>query len=523
MSAAVAIAVAMAVVEADQAMRSRLSMQLGDRAASFSTVESLAELLSGTPVVVVFGPSCADESGLGAIERVTTDHPEVGAILVTSQASTEVFRHAIRAGVKDVLGVPVETPQLLESVRRVAGGLSVQGPRSEHGEPAEAGRVITVFSTKGGAGKSVIAANLAVVLARRSLRPVVLVDAHLQFGDIAVMLKLAPRHTIVDAIGALDRLAALLQNLLVRHDASGVLVLPAPLEPAFADQIGAREMHHVIELLRGSAAYVIVDTPADLTAALRPYSESSHGDEGERQGQAQTALIQRAVELTEQFAERQGFLTKVEGALERANLPLRAAEAIFFYAASVAVLTALVLVTARNLVVTLIAFTVLALLPPAVLNQLAARRQKQFRAQLPDMLQLLAGTLRAGYSMMQGVEAVSQECAEPMGRELRRVVTEARLGRPLEDALDGVAKRMGSRDFAWAVMAIRIQREVGGNLSELLMTVADTMTQRERLRRDIRALTAEGRMSAIVLGVLTPGLALVMLSINPRLHPGALR
>jgi tight adherence protein B len=135
-------------------------------------------------------------------------------------------------------------------------------------------------------------------------------------------------------------------------------------------------------------------------------------------------------------------------------------------------------------------------------------------AQLPDMLSLLAGTLRAGYSLMQGVEAVSQEVAEPMGLELRRVVTESRLGRPLEEALDGVGERMGSPDFAWAVMAIRIQREVGGNLSELLLTVADTMVQRERLRRDVAALTAEGRVSAYVLIALPIGLGAVMFVMN---------
>jgi tight adherence protein B len=116
---------------------------------------------------------------------------------------------------------------------------------------------------------------------------------------------------------------------------------------------------------------------------------------------------------------------------------------------------------------------------------------------------------------MQGVEAVSQEVEDPMGQELRRVVTEARLGRPLEEALEGIAERMGSADFSWAVMAIRIQREVGGNLSELLLTVADTMTQRERLRRDVQALTAEGRVSAIVLGLLPIGLGGAMFVINP--------
>ena len=106
-------------------------------------------------------------------------------------------------------------------------------------------------------------------------------------------------------------------------------------------------------------------------------------------------------------------------------------------------------------------------------------------SQLPDTLGLLASTLKAGYSFMQGVEAVSQEIEDPMGSELRRIVTEAQLGRPLVDAMDASAERMDSTDFAWAVMAVKIQREVGGNLSELLLTVAETMTERERLRRDV--------------------------------------
>jgi pilus assembly protein CpaE len=120
-----------------------------------------------------------------------------------------------------------------------------------------------VFSTKGGAGKSVVATNLAVTLARRAPRPVVLVDADLQFGDIAVMLKLSPQHTVVDAVSALDRLdMPLLQSLLIDHPGSGLKVLPAPLEPAFADQIGAPEMVRIVEMLRTFCSYVIIDTPA---------------------------------------------------------------------------------------------------------------------------------------------------------------------------------------------------------------------------------------------------------------------
>ena len=254
-------------------------------------------------------------------------------------------------------------------------------------------------------------------------------------------------------------------------------------------------------------------TPTGYVAA--PEFDDDDGGDGKGQQLAQTPLLQRAVEATGSFAEKRGFLTKVEAMLERANLPLRPAEALFFYVAGVVVVALLLVALADSLFAALIGVVIVALIPPAVVSFLGNRRRKQFEALLPDTLQLLASTLRAGYSLMQGVEAVSQEVSEPMGRELRRVVTEARLGRPLEEALDGVAERMDSGDFAWAVMAIRIQREVGGNLAELLVTVAETMTERERLRRDVNALTAEGKISAIVLGLLPVGLGLFIYTANP--------
>jgi tight adherence protein B len=102
-----------------------------------------------------------------------------------------------------------------------------------------------------------------------------------------------------------------------------------------------------------------------------------------------------------------------------------------------------------------------------------------------------------------------------MARELRRVLAEARLGRPLDEALQDVAVRMKSLDFDWAVMAIRIQREVGGNLAELLTTVADTMVQRSRLRGEVKTLTAEGRLSAIIMGLLPIGLGGFMFMSSP--------
>ena len=205
--------------------------------------------------------------------------------------------------------------------------------------------------------------------------------------------------------------------------------------------------------------------------------------------------------------------------LEQADLPLRPAEALFFYLAGVAVVVAARSLGARARPDRAPLIGVVARRPrPAGRRRRSwrNRRRKQFNgAAARHAAAARRARSRAGYSLMQGVEAVSQEVAEPMGRELRRVVTEARLGRPLEESLDGVAERMESGDFAWAVMAIRIQREVGGNLSELLLTVAETMTERERLRRDVTALTAEGKISAIVLGILPIGLGLFMYVVNP--------
>lgn len=270
----------------------------------------------------------------------------------------------------------------------------------------------------------------------------------------------------------------------------------------------------------GAYALILVFTKDEdgLSAVLEVYSEGygteSDADEDDGRG-ATTALIQRAVDLTEEIADRQGFLAKTEGSLERAALPLRAAEALFFYGALTLTAFVILFLLTGNVMATLIIGGVLAAIPPVFVSYKAKKRQKAFLAQLPDTLALLAGTLRAGYSLMQGVEAVSQEVDEPMGSELRRVVTESRLGRPLEESLEASAQRMNSPDFSWAVMAIRIQREVGGNLAELLLTVGDTMTQRERLRRDVAALTAEGKVSAIVLGLLPIGLGAAMFVINP--------
>lgn len=257
------------VIDPDDIARNRILAQLGEDVSAFPSTDELLPFLNGEPIIMILGPSCSSDASLAAAEQVLRNHPEIGAILIVEELTTNLLQQALRSGVKDVLAAPADRLQLTEAIARVAPGLAdrssgqVNSAEYEEEDDGELAQVITVFSTKGGAGKSVIATNLGVVLAERSDKPVCLVDADLQFGDIAVMLKLAPQHTIVDAVSSLDRLdASLLQSLLITHESSGLKILAAPLEPAFSDQIGAAEMIQIIEILKRFCSYVIVDTPA---------------------------------------------------------------------------------------------------------------------------------------------------------------------------------------------------------------------------------------------------------------------
>lgn len=415
----------------------------------------------------------------------------------------------------------VETPsptvrQAATELKLGAALLHVIGLQAEH---LDAGALTNLAQGTGGTFRSVSSAT-GIADALESLRPELTQSAVLTFATSA---RRGPQQLSVTVDGASTTGSYIALQSRVGFQELGLINI---IEPGGHGPLGG-DVGKLVGLVSAALALILfaygvilifVRQDEDLTKVLRPYSEGFVADsdgEDENQGMAQTALLQRAVAMTESFAEQRGVLVRVERTLEKASVPLRAGEAMFFYSAGVVLLVLLTAALTRNIVATLLVTVLVAMIPPAVLNALASNKKRKFEALLPDTLQLLSSTLKAGYSMMQGVEAVAAEAAEPMGAELRRVVAEARLGRPVEEAMEASAVRMDSKDFGWAVMAVRIQREVGGNLAELLLTVAETMTARERLRRDIRSLTAEGRMSAYVLIGLPIGLGLFLYSANP--------
>lgn len=146
---------------------------------------------------------------------------------------------------------------------------------------------------------------------------------------------------------------------------------------------------------------------------------------------------------------------------------------------------------------------------------MTSRRQARFAEQLGDTLQILSGSLRSGYGLPQAMDAVAREAESPTAEEFRRVIVEARLGRRFTDSMKDVVDRVGNEDFAWVVQAIEIHREVGGDLAEVLDQVGDTIRDRNRIRRQVKALSAEGRLTAIILFVLPFLVVFVVQLTNP--------
>lgn len=149
------------------------------------------------------------------------------------------------------------------------------------------------------------------------------------------------------------------------------------------------------------------------------------------------------------------------------------------------------------------------------LSQRIQRRRAAFALQLDETAQMLAGSLRSGYSFPQAMLTVGKEAASPTSDEFVRMSNELRVGRPLSDAMDHTAKRMNSEDFAWIGQAVAINREVGGNLADVLDNVAHTIRQRAQLRRQVASLAAEGKLSAIILVALPFVMIAVLSLVNP--------
>jgi tight adherence protein B len=221
--------------------------------------------------------------------------------------------------------------------------------------------------------------------------------------------------------------------------------------------------------------------------------------------------IGMAGKLIEQVDAKGSLLTL----LERARLPVRPGEFVLFVVSGGLILASFVTAITASLPFGFIALVASPFVGVAYLNRRIRKRTRRFEEQFPDALTLIGSSLSAGHTFLRSIQLMCEEAEAPISEEFARVVSETQLGDPLVDALERMAQRLDVRDVDWVVQAIRIQQTVGGRLADLLHTLADFIRAREEIRREIDVLTAEGKVSAYVLGALPFFLGLFVQVTNP--------
>lgn len=236
---------------------------------------------SGDVRMVLIGPSFSNDEAMDQIRALHNEDPSLVLMMVADEVTADLLRKAMRAGVSDVLDTPLDEAKIEAAIEQFAHDVLNRQTASRATdvpslEESSEGHIITITSAKGGSGKTVLATNLALLLNRIPGKKVCLVDADLQFGDVCLVLQLEPRFTMVNAAHELHQLdAELLDSLLTEHP-SGLKVLAAPLEPAFADDITTAGLMQMLDVLRESYNYIIVDTAAMLDELILSLIEKSN-------------------------------------------------------------------------------------------------------------------------------------------------------------------------------------------------------------------------------------------------------
>lgn len=227
-----------------------------------------------------------------------------------------------------------------------------------------------------------------------------------------------------------------------------------------------------------------------------------------------TRATNRATGAIEAILRRRGGGRIAVGALERAGLSVSSADYVLMSGAAVLVGVVVGYLVGGPLLAVLLALVaVVAAFGFLVIKR--SRRESDFADQLDDLVALLATNLRAGHSLLQSMDGLAREIEEPAKAEITGVVNQVRVGRDLGEALEESAERMNSDDFRWIAQAIAIHRQVGGNLADVLDTVGETIRERNQIRRQVKALSAEGKLSAYVLMGLPILLTIAMSVLNP--------
>ena len=237
-----------------------------------------------------------------------------------------------------------------------------------------------------------------------------------------------------------------------------------------------------------------------------------------RQGNRNVDLKTRFREIVHQLAVKLQKVQKnnpMDAKMQQADWPLMGTEFEIMLLIFGLLLGLVVFLTTFDIMLTILALVVGIVLGLLFLNIYISRRQQAFTNQLGDMLQMVSNAMRAGFSFLQAFELIAREMDAPIGREVQKVVSEINVGVTMDTALENMQKRVQSADFELVVTAVLIQRQVGGNLAQILDTIGATIEERVKVKREVKALTAQGRASGYLLSGLPFALGLILYTMNP--------
>jgi tight adherence protein B len=447
----------------------------------------LPDTVSGTALwdaVAVAARRLVHEDQAGHVIIVVTDGHDVSS--TASMETAVAAAHRARASVYPIaIPGPDFTPEPLREIAAKTGGVYHQVSSSSQ--------------------LAAIYARIARVLAR---------TWELRYATAARPGDRVRLTATVAAAGAAER------TVLLTEPGPGVdTVPPSTLLPHSAWV--SREAPLVVSgavgllILLASAFWFTSRSGMWLRSRLDPHL--ANAQPGARRGprRERRALRKRLLAATDRALENVRQFKALQHMLERADLPLRAAELLYICLGSGVVFGLLAAPTGLPAFL-ILAFTgVGAALPVLFVSFKARKRIRAFDQQLADLLITIAASLKAGHSFRHAIQSVVDEGAEPASKEFKRVLTETRLGRPMDDALTDMSFRVGSKDLTFVITAVTIQRQIGGSLAGLFDMVAETIRQRQQFARKIRGLTAMGRMSAYVLTGLPFFIAVAVTALNP--------
>jgi len=378
--------------------------------------------------------------------------------------------------------------------------------------PAVEHKVLVVLSDGKDEGSSATLDDAIASAQGISVETISLTTAETDLAGLGALGPVTPVDDAAAVSSAFSRIASLIVDV--------IAAAPTSAAPATSDPVPVSTMAEAV-VAPPTATAVALSSPAASTSLawlivgaigvfaglfllallLFPRERVSKARLGIDKPRSMSDIGTRSVTAIEEALERYGKRTDLGNALAVADISMKPAEFVAMVAL-VAVVAGLVgLLLAGPLLGLLVAFT-LCLAVRFYVRRAEAKRQAAFADQLPEVLQLVTTALRSGFGLTQALESVAEDAEEPARSEFAHVLAEVRLGRDLSDSMTALARRMRSKDLEWVVSAIDINRDTGGNLSEILDRVSATIRERGRIARQVRTLTAEGRLSARILIVL---------------------